>query len=280
MPDPSGTPPAPAPVAITSESLSAVQGDQFRSLLPADIQSKPYAKDINTFGDLVKKFDGAQTLLGQRVLPDKDTPPEKWAEFHAKFRPESADKYDLGQVEGLDSEYLKKSDGIVKILKNVLYNGGASAFQAKTIIPSILKELATAETLLTKQQDEKFAKLSTDLFGTQKDAVLSNGKKFLAAHLPDNVKPLLEGLDEKQLTVVLAATDSLAKKFTGEDPFRGSGAGSGGTGGESKDQLIAQMQEIQKDPAYVDPFKDRVKHTALKTKMEEIRGKLRKIMPS
>jgi hypothetical protein len=46
----------------------------------------------------------------------------------------------------------------------------------------------------------------------------------------------------------------MAKKFTGEDPFRGIGGGAPG-GGETKDQLVAAMQAIQRDPAYSDPSK-------------------------
>lgn len=264
----------PAPAAITVESLGAVQGDAFRALLPAEIQAKPYAKEINTFGDLVKKFDGATTLLGQRVLPDENTPPEKWGEFHSKFRPETPEKYEVGTVEGVAPEYVQKAGPIVKIVQNLLHKAGASSYQAKQILPGILKELFTAETRHSQLRDQSFAKLAGDLFGDKKDSVIQNGKTFLAAHLPENIRPLLESFDEKQLTVVLAATDALAKKFTGEDPFRGSGGGGGG-GQETKETLVAQMQEIMKNPAYSDPFKDRVKHKELNDKMEVIRGKLK-----
>lgn len=278
MPDPTPTPtptPTPAPAAITAESIGSVQGDAFRALLPAEIQAKPYAKEINNFGEFVKKFDGAQALLGQRALPDANTPDDKWGEFHTKLRPESADKYTLGQVEGLKPEYIEKSGNIVKVLKNILFANGASAYQAKGIIPGILKELAIAEEGFTKQQEDAFTKMTTDLFGAQKDTVIANGKKFLAAHLPDNVKPLLDGMDEKQLTVLLAATDGIAKKFTGEDPFRGGGAGAGSGGGETQETLVAQMQAIMKEPCWSDPFKDKPKHAQLTQQMEGIRAKLK-----
>lgn len=126
-------------------------------------------------------------------------------------------------------------------------------------------------------KDAAFTKLSTDLFAGNKDAIIGNAKKFMATHIPENVRPLLDSMDEKQLTVLLALTDGMAKKFTGEDPFRGGGAGAGGGGGETKEQLIAQMQAIQKDPVYADPFKDRPKHAELLSKMETIRGKLKKL---
>ena len=126
-------------------------------------------------------------------------------------------------------------------------------------------------------KDAAFVKLSTDLFGDQKEGIMTNAKKFLTTHVDTKVLPLLEGLDEKQMTVLLAITDGMAKKFTGEDPFRGGGAGTGGSGGETKEQLIAAMQKIQADPVYSDPFKDRPKHAGLLAQMEVIRGKLKKL---
>jgi len=266
---------AAAPAAITVESLGAIQGDAFRALLPADIQAKPYAKEINTFSDLVKKFDGATALLGQRTLPDANTPLDKWGEFHSKFRPESPDKYAVGTIEGVAPEYVQKAGPIVKIVQTILHNAGASPYQANIILPGILKELFTAETKHSQFKDQSFAKLAGELFGDKKDAVIQNGKTFLMAHLPENIRPLLESFDEKQLTVVLAATDALAKKFTGEDPFRGGSGGIGGGGAETKEQLVAQMQAIMKDPAYSDPFKDKPKHKELSDKMEVTRGKLK-----
>lgn len=285
MPDPNagagGNPGAgagAAPVAITAEALGAVQGDAFRALLPADIQSKPYAKEINTFGDLIKKFDGAQGLLGQRAVPDPNDPPEKWVEFHGKHAPKTIEEYKLADaIEGVPPEYLTKATGLTNMVKSILFAAKASPYQARLAHTELMKVLYKAESGIKKQGDDAFIKLSGDLFGEQRDAVIANGKKFLAAYLPDNIKPLLEGMDEKQLTVVLAATDNLAKKFTGEDPFRGGGNGPGGSGGETKDQLIAQMQAIMKDPAYSDPFKDKPKHSDLNQKMEVIRGKLKKL---
>jgi len=267
----------PAPAAITAEGLNAVQGDAFRALLPADIQAKPYVKEINSFTDLVKKLDGAQGLLGQRQLPDENTPPEKWGEFHSKFRPETPDKYTFDPVEGLDPKYTEKATGLVKIVQGILHKAGASSYQAKIFIPQMLKELFAAEQNMTTARDTRFTELSKSLFGEKKDEIIANGRKFLATHLPEKVKPLLESFDEKQLTAVLAVTDELAKKFTGEDPFRGGGPAGGGSGVRTEAQIVADMQVIFKDPAYGDPFKDKVKNQQLKDKMNVLRTELRKI---
>ena len=267
---------------ITAEGLGKVEGDAFRSLLPADIQAKPYAKDINNFGDFVKRYDGAQALLGQRNVPAATDPDEKWAEFHGKMRPEKPEGYVIPEVQGVPPEIVKQwAEG--PLLKSLLHKANASPYQAKILSTEIMSLLYKAQmheeqesVKATQAKDASFAKLAGDLFGDNKDNVIANGKKFLAANLPENVRPLLEGMSEKELTVVLAATDGMARKFTGEDPFRG-GGGNGGGGGETKDQLVAQMQAIMKEPAYGDPLKDRVKNADLNARMEVIRGKLKKL---
>lgn len=268
---------APAAATITAESLSALQGDSFRGVLPKEIAEKPYMKDVNTFGDFVKKFDGAQTLLGQRTTPDDKATPEQWKEFHAKTAPKTADEYKLPvAVEGLDSEFVKKA-GEAKWIKPLFHAAQISPHQANILYPEFLKMIKAAEAADKKAGDERFAKLSSDIFKDQKDVIVTNAKKFMATHIAPEMQPMLNELGEKELTLLIALTDGMAKKFTGEDPFRGGGAGAGSGGGETKDALIAQMQAIQKDPVYTDPFKDRPKHAELLAKMDVIRGKLKKL---
>jgi hypothetical protein len=270
----SGGAPAPVSAPITAESLGAIQGDSFRALLPNDFKEKGYLKDAKSFSDVFKKLDGAETLLGQRQFPDDKSTPEQWQAFHGKFRPATADKYEFPGVEGIPAEYVTKLSE-AKELREILHSADQSPYQAKKLLSGFMKSLYTAEQNYIKTKDESFAKLSTELYGEQKDAIIANGKKFLTAHLPDNVKPLLEQMDEKQMTVLLAATDGLAKKFSGEDPFRGGSGEGGGSGAVSETSIIADMQTLMKDPAYGDPFKDQVKHGQLMQKMEGLRGKLR-----
>jgi hypothetical protein len=276
-PNPNPNPAAPAPASITAESLSALQGDAFRAVVPKEIAEKPYMKDVNTFGDFVKKFDGAQTLLGQRTTPDEKATPEQWKEFHSKVTPKTPDDYKLPDViEGVNPEITKKGTE-AKWLKSMFHAAQLSPHQVNALYPQFMKMISAAEAADKKAGDERFAKLSSDFFKDQKDTIVTNAKKFMATHISPEMQPMLNELGEKELTLLIAMTDGMAKKFTGEDPFRGGGAGAGSGGGETKDALIAQMQMIQKDPVYTDPFKDRPKHAELLAKMEVIRGKLKKL---
>jgi len=284
MPDPTGTPSAgnpptgtpSAPATITPEALGAVQGDSFRALLPEEIRSKPYIKNINTFGDLVKGFDGAQNLLGQRALPDENATDEQWGAFHAKLRPADAAAYKIPQIEGVPPEFIQKA-GESKELRAIIHAAGASSYQAKVLMSGLLKALYTADQKVVQSRDASFTKMATEFFGDKKDTILNNGKAYLAANLPENVKPLLNSMDDNQLAVVLAAIDTTVKKFSGEDPFRGSGSGSAGSGNQTMETLKAKMTTIMKDPCWSDPFKDRAKHTQLSQEMEKIRADMRKL---
>ena len=268
---------------ITAEGLNAVQGDAFRALIPADMQGKAYFKDVNSFGDFVKKFDGAQTLLGQRATPGDDATPEQWDEFFNKAgRPGKPEEYPLPEIEGMPKDFIDKA-GKMLGLQQLMHQSGMNKVQAKRFLSGFLKQVYAGEKAESEAAikakadgDAAFNKTLDEVLGKDRAAVVENGKKFLAGYLPDAVKPLFEKLDANQLAVVLAVTDGLAKKFTGEDPFRG-GTGSGGAGGETEQVLIAQMQEIYKDPAYADPFKDKVKHADLSAKMDAITAKLRKM---
>jgi hypothetical protein len=264
-----GTPPAGGAPAATID-LGKLEGDAFRNALPEDFRGKPYLKDVNTFGDFLKKFDGAQTLIGQRQVPDDKATPEQWNEFYNKTgRPEKPEGYQI-KADGLpaDMQAMVKHPGFL----GALWKSGISQRSAQAFLPELFSIVDAAEKAEQQQKDAAYAKLMDTSFGKDKDVIQSKAKEFLAAHLPDNMKGLLEGMDEKSFTVLTAMTDALAKKFVSEDGFRG-GAG-GGSGLNTADQIVSRMKVIMADKAYGDPFGDKTKRAALQAEMEELRKKL------
>lgn len=274
MPDqipPNQTPPA--QTTITPDSLNALQGDNFKSLLPEEYRSKGYIKDVNSFPELLKKFDGAQSLLGQRVEPAADAPEDTWKAYHKKTAPATAEEYVIPAIEGLSEEQVK---GLSKnqSLRGVFHEAGVSQFQAKILLKGLLTETMKADKSVSAKRDAEFAELTKEVFGEDKTTALTNGKAYLTTYMSDKAKALLDTLDAKSAAVVFSAVNGMAKKL-GEDPFKGGNAAPSNTSG-SKENLIKQMQEIQKDPSWTDPFKDRVKHAELNQKMNGIREALKK----
>jgi len=246
-------------------------------VLPEDIRNKPYVKDVKNFSGLVKKLDGAQTLLGQRNVPGADSSSEEWETYLNKLRPAKASDYVMPTVEGIDPEYLKSTVGS-PILVDLLHKAGTSPYQANILMTGLANIVDQSEKTEKIRHDQVLSESAKSTFGDQADVVLANGKKFLAANIPEAMQPLLNEMDPKTLTAVLGITDSLAKKFTGEDPYRtGAGVGSG-TSKDTKESIVAEMQVIQKDPAYTDAFKDKVKNAQLHSDMEKLRERLRKVV--
>lgn len=236
-------------------------------------------KDINTFGDFVKKSAGAQSLLGQRAVPADDAKPEQWnAWFEQIGRPAKPEEYGVPEVPGVPKEYIDKV-AEVGTLQKILHASGANKMMAKTAMANIIKATYESEQAETKAAEAAHEKLMNDTFGQDRQAIMENGKKYLAAVLPANVAPLLSGLSDQQLAVVLAMTDSVAKKFGQEDQFRGGQGAGGGAGGETMEKLTAQMRDIMAQKEYQDPLMNKNKYAELSAKMEEIRGKMRKLQP-
>lgn len=277
---PAGTPPAAGapPAGDKGFDINSIQGEKFHALVPDDIRSKPYMKDINSFGDFVKKFDGAQTLIGQRMTPADDATPEVWNEWFAKAgRPEKADAYVIPEIEGVPKEYVDKA-AEKGVMKQLFHSAGLNTQQAKLLSSNFLRTVYQSEVQSKKDADISFEKVMETSFGKDRTAILENGKKMLSAYVPDNVKPLLSGLDDKSWAVILAATDGIIKKHVSEDGFRGMGGGGGsGSGSDTKESIAAQMRAIMAAPEYGNAHLNRTKNTELVTKMEQLRERLRKI---
>jgi len=244
-------------------------------LIPEDHREKPYLKDVKNFNGLIKKLDGAESLLGQRQIPGKDAAPEEWSGFFSKLAPEKVEDYGDLTAEDLPKDLV----GIVNQgkFKELLKSAGANSYQAGIIQKGIVNLLAEAQQFGEKESAEKIQKLSSEMFGDEKDSIINNGKAYLAANLPEKMRGLIETMSEQELMLVIGTTDGLVQKLTGEDPFRGKGGTGKGSSADTVESLKKEMAAIIAEPAYRDPFKDREKHEELKKKMANVRDRLRKI---
>jgi len=269
----------PAPPAFSTEALNGLKGADFHALFPEDVRSKPYMKEINNFGDLVKKFDGAQTLIGKPIVPSAEAPQEEWDAFNTKVgKPKTAAEYVVNEVEGVPKDFIAKALEVGPI-RQLMHDAGLSGRQGAKFAASFLKTIYTAEIAEKTEADARFDKLTTEAFGQHKQAIIENGKKFLSASLPDTVRPFVNELDEKALVVLIAATDAIMKKHVHEDGFKGKGTPPAGAGVDTIVSIQAEMSKIMTDPAYKNPFVDKLKNAELKTQMESLRIRLRAIAP-
>lgn len=257
-----------------AEALGGLQGDDFRAIFPEDIRGQEYMKDINDFNGFVKKFDGAQKLIGQRNIPGPDAPAAEWdAYFTQAGRPATPDEYNVPTIEGLDTEKIKATPEFNQI-RQAMHKAGMNPIQADNFMRTFLPAVAESNATVTAAKEQAFDKFMTDTFGKDKDLIFENGKKILAGNVPENLQPLMEQLDDKAYAVIFGFLDNVVKKHVNEDGFRG-GPPAGGGGAVTKETLVAQMKDVMRQPEYQDPFKNPAKHRQLLEQMKDIRAKLR-----
>lgn len=256
-----------------------LEGEQFHAVLPEEIRSKPYVKELKNFSDFVKKFDGAQTLLGQRAVPADDASAEEWNAFFARAgRPEKPDGYKLPtEIEGVPKEYVQQflDKGI---MAQMLHTAGLNSRQATVAATQLISMVYKAEQASKTAADASFEQVMEKTFGKEKATIIENGKKMLGAYVPDAVKPLVAGLDDNAWAVLIAATEGIVKKHIREDGFRG--GGTGGTGGGAPDNvqsIQAKMAAIHAQPEYGQPHLNRAKNAELVAQMNSLREKLKQL---
>ena len=258
-----------------TETLSKLEGDQFLGVFPEDMRGQGYMKDIKNWDGFVKKFQGSQALIGERQFPTDQDPPEKWGAFFDKAgRPKSPDLYNIKDIEGLPKDYMavtKDPD-----IRKALWENGLTEKQANGFFTKLFTKAHQAEVAEKAANDDKFNKHLDATFGQDRKAIVDNAKKFLAAHISPMVVPYLEGMDEKSMSVLLAAVHGVVTKYAGEDTFRGQGLGTGG-GEMTKDQVVGRMREIMAKKEYADPFVNRTENQKLVAEMETLRAKLGKV---
>lgn len=79
--------------------------------IEADLLQDPVLKNVNDIPTLVKNYVHAQRTIGKKgtILPDENASEETWNELYNQLgRPESPDKYELGELDALQEDFVKE----------------------------------------------------------------------------------------------------------------------------------------------------------------------------
>lgn len=224
---PAVAPEAPVAPAVTFDTLKTLQGDAFRSILPKEYAEKGYMKSVNNIEDFVKKFDGAQSLIGQRASPLPTDGDDKWSSFHASTAAKDF-----------------KFDGIGDDVLGLFKNAQLSPWQAKIAAEGVKKMLDGAQ----EAESVAFETTLKEALGANADETLTKAKQVMAVALPPQYQHLLQGMDAKQFAVVAAFTDAVAKKFGGTDNIVKTGAPAPLSIGDVRAQL-AEAYKVTSNPS-------------------------------
>ena len=216
-----------AGATINFDTLKTLQGDAFRGILPKEYAEKGYMKSVNNLEDFVKKFDGAQSLIGQRAAPLPTDGDDKWSSFHASTAAKEM-----------------KFDGIGDDILGLFKNAQLSPWQAKIAAEGVRKTLDGAQ----EAESAAFETTLKEYLGPNADATLTAAKQVMAIALPPQFKTLMEGMDAKQFAVVAAFTDAVSKKFGGTDNIVKTGGIAPASIGDVRAQL-AEAYKVTSDPS-------------------------------
>ncbi len=224
--------------------------------IPDEYAEKGYAKDLTSYGDVWKKLDGSQSLIGQKALPDDNSTPEQWNDFYKSTgRPDEAKGYAFNR-EGFNETFVKnQNEEFDNAVKGIFHKAGLSQKQVSIIQPEVEK---LSEAILidhqskAAEQDKVFDDLVNKTFGTNKDQILADSSALLKELAPEGFKEKLAGLDNETLVILSGVLNNVRSKYINEDDPTGGGGGGGH--GETVDDLRQMARTIMQSDEYRNPF--------------------------
>lgn len=197
----------------------------FNSIIPQEFAEKPWVKDVKDIDGFFKMADDMKSELGRRA----ETAPAA---------PDSVDAYELS--EPTDKEF---QDSVKKM------------FLDNKVPPEMAKGLDAAwNELMAKRApdpeaaDAEFHKMTGELFGDRADEVMKTAKSLLSEHTPDSMTEQVNGLGNKELTIMAAVLDSIQDKFINEDDLPRGGAVVSGV--KSNEEKRAEAKTLMATPEF------------------------------
>jgi hypothetical protein len=166
----------------------------FQSIVPAEFVDKPWVKDVKDIDGFFKMANDMKSELGRRAETTVQGP-------------ESVDAYELGDP--VNADFQNK-------VKEMFLKNGVSVELAKGLDADwndIVSEFAPDQA----QMDEDFHKRTGEVFGDRADEAVAVAKSLLTAHTPETMQDDVNGLGNKELTIMAAVLDSIQAKYINED---------------------------------------------------------------
>lgn len=255
--------------------------------VPEAYADRGWASKVQSHDDVWKLLDNSQSLIGKRVAPDNGAPDEQWNEFYKTIgRPESADKYEFPEVDGLPEGF--DLTDFNQTAKEVMFEAGLNSRQAQKLYETYLKkELEVAngnkEAMQSRKAelDKEFDEVTNKIFDGKFEEIAPKAQSFIRDNLPPDLLPVIDEISEnpKMLASMIALANNAQSQiekvklqYGGEDNLNSGGQAMQGGKDEVLKQLIA-ARDVAKNS---DPFSaDRKKAEA---DIQELRNRLSKIV--
>lgn len=229
----------------------------FQDMIPEAYKGKEYLQNVTSFDSLLDQYENAQKLIGKKSIPTTESSDEEWNEFYNKLRPETADKYEFTLQDGQEEnkEFTSK-------IKEIFHEAGLSSKQAKLIqekYDGLLKEMGPNQ----EELDKEFDDLSKKVFGTRQDEAIKVSKGLLDKYAPEEMKPFISELGNKELVILSSVLDKISSKFISEDKIPGQGGNDTNT-----TTARERARELMRSDAYKDVFHP--EHNSVREKIKNL----------
>jgi len=231
------------------------QGTEFT--VPEAYQGKGWVEKIKSSDDLWKSLDNAQSLIGRKTIPAADAPEAEWEKFYSAVgRPESPDKYELPDVEGIPegvdlSQFKQKAASIA-------HSVGLTPKQANKLWDLYLKEELSAVSTgkeNSRKLDAEFDALVSERWGDRWDAVSKQTIEAVTKAVPENLRGFLKELSPKGLAAIVSLVEGNSREIEAvrkEYGAEGKLASGQQTTAESTDEKRKRLAVARASVAYSD----------------------------
>lgn len=203
-------------------------------VVPDTYKDAGWAKNIHSTDDLWNAHANAQQLIGKKTIgiPTADSSEQEYIDFYAKTRPETQDGYDFDLEDDADNASFKE----------IFYNNGISARQAKAIVDGYKDSIRKQEDILFSE--EGFKKVMQNELGNDYQGRLDEVTKFLKVNARPSQLQALEKAPNELLGLVFGLIDKTMNRYAVKE--LGSVENKGSTQANTIEGLTQYMNEKAK----------------------------------
>jgi hypothetical protein len=247
-------PPPPAPPETPPAPPAA--GAAFKTYVPAEFHDREYLKpwldkpwSPELGAELVKKLDGSQKLIGRKggMVPEDDKDEAGWTALHERIRPAKPEDYEITVGDAPDEEF-------IKTFRTAAHESGASKRTVKALTDKLIpffKGRAEAHQAEMAKMETEYATFAKDAMGEGWDKRQGRVMTAIKELAPEGAKKFIDKLNNNDMALMVSTIDAVLKKYAKEDDFVAP-PGGGGTGGQDKEALVAELKTLYANPAYKD----------------------------
>lgn len=204
QPSPATAPNTPPPSAPPSSEPPAFS-------VPDAYKDRAWVQKVKSVDDLWKTVEANQKLIGSRPagIPANDAPQEEWDKFYQAARPESPDKYALGDIEGLPegldlAPY--KADA-----QKLMYEAGLTQRQADALWKQYVGLEVGAVAKSQADLDKRFDEVAAKVLGDKKDAAFTVAQDAIKTYVSEELRTSFANNPDGMIALIELANGYEAK---------------------------------------------------------------------